>query len=86
MLARGVRLRRLDEGRSVLLVPEGVVNLNAPAAATVELLDGVRSCDDIAMELKTRFRDPATSIESDVAELVDRLAGRGWICFDQTAP
>ena len=80
-LAHGVRTRRLEDGKVVLLVPEGVVNLNPSAAATVELFDGARSCDQIAAELAARFDAPRESIAADVAELVDRLAARGWVFF-----
>jgi pyrroloquinoline quinone biosynthesis protein D len=85
-LALGVRTRRLDDGKVVLLVPEGVVNLNPSAAATVELFDGVRSCAQIATELAERFDAPRGSIVSDVAELVDRLAARGWVFFSSDTP
>jgi coenzyme PQQ biosynthesis protein PqqD len=77
-LADGVRLRRLPD-RSVLLVPEGVVNLNASAAATLELVDGTRSRDDIAAELCSRYDVPAAQVRADVEELFARLSARGWM-------
>lgn len=79
--ARGVRFRRLDDGRGVLLIPEGVVNLNATAAAVAELLDGTRSTSGIAAELCVRFGAPSESIAADVEELLSGLAQRGWVFF-----
>jgi pyrroloquinoline quinone biosynthesis protein D len=83
--ARGVRPRRLDDGKVVLLVPEGIVNLNPTAAATVELFDGTRSCAAIADELAGRFAAPRESIAADVGELAERLAARGWVFFSSRA-
>jgi len=84
--AHGVRARRLDDGTVVLLVPEGIVNLNPTAAATVELFDGTRSCAAIAAELAARFAAPRESIAADVAGLADRLAARGWVFFSSDTP
>ncbi|MBV8081640.1 MAG: pyrroloquinoline quinone biosynthesis peptide chaperone PqqD [Candidatus Eremiobacteraeota bacterium] len=77
--SRGVRLRRVDDSRTVLLVPEGIVNLNAPAAATLSLLDGARTCDDIAAALSARFSSEPAAIAADVRELIGRLAAKGWV-------
>ncbi|MBV8172429.1 MAG: pyrroloquinoline quinone biosynthesis peptide chaperone PqqD [Candidatus Eremiobacteraeota bacterium] len=81
----GVRLRRLPD-RTVLLVPEGVVNLNASAAATLGLVDGARSCSAIAQELSSRYDVPAVQLRADVDELVDRLSDRGWLCVSKAKP
>ena len=80
-LARGVRFRRLDTEHAVLLIPEGVVNLNPTAAAVVELLDGKRSAADISAELGGAFAGPVSTIAADVTELLDRLCAAGWVFF-----
>lgn len=85
-LASGVRLRRLDDGTCVLLVPEGIVNLTATATATLELLDGMRSRAAIVDMLAQRFDAPLATIAADVDELLNRLALRGWLLFSPRAP
>jgi pyrroloquinoline quinone biosynthesis protein D len=85
-LARGVRLRALDDGKSVLLIPEGVVKLNATAAAALGLVDGTRTVDQIIGELRRRFASSADSIDADVADLFGRLQQRGWVFFSSAQP
>jgi pyrroloquinoline quinone biosynthesis protein D len=85
-LARGVRLRALDDGKSVLLIPEGVVTLNATAAAALGLVDGRRTVSQIASELRQRFAAPADSIDVDVADLFSRLRQRGLVFFSREEP
>ena len=85
-MARGVRLRSLDDGKSVLLIPEGIVNLNATAAAALGLVDGRRTVGQIASELRQRFAAPADSIDADVADLFGRLQQRGWVFFSPAEP
>ena len=78
-LARGVRLRREDDGSTLLLVPEGIVALNEPAAAALELADGTRDIDAIVACLDERFDDPDGSLGGDVRALLDDLAERGYL-------
>lgn len=59
--------------RPVLLMPEGVLVLNATAAAIVSLCDGQRTVSDIAAALGAQYRDP---VEQDVLGLLNRLAAR----------
>lgn len=80
-LARGVRLRSLEDGKSVLLIPEGVVTLNATAAAALGLVDGKRTVGQIATELRQRFAAPADAVDIDVADLLGRLEQRGLVFF-----
>jgi pyrroloquinoline quinone biosynthesis protein D len=77
-LVTGARLR-YDEVREehVLLVPEGVVRLNATAAEVLELCDGVRSLDDIVGALSARY--DGADLRDDVHELVDAMAQRGLV-------
>lgn len=78
-LARGVRLRREDDGSALLLVPEGIVALNEPAAAALELTDGARDLGAIVAALAERFDDPSGELGRDVRALFDDLAERGFL-------
>ena len=80
-LAPGVRFRRLNDGRGVLLIPEGVVNLNSTASVVVELVDGRRSSADICAALGHAYAAAAPAISADVSELLERLHGAGWVFF-----
>jgi pyrroloquinoline quinone biosynthesis protein D len=73
---RGVRLRTEDDGTAMLLVPEGAVKLNASAAATLALVDGKRTVDDIVAQLCARFDVPDSRARDDVTALFDRLRMR----------
>jgi pyrroloquinoline quinone biosynthesis protein D len=78
-LAEGVRFRRSADGQGVLLIPEGVVNLNESAAAILELVDGHRSVAEIASMLSARYGiDPAV-ITADIEDLMARLAAKMWL-------
>jgi len=79
-LARGIRLRREEDGSALLLVPEGIVTLNAPAAAALEMLgNGARDFDAIVAGLAADFDDPEGSLATDVRVLLDDLAERGYL-------
>ena len=73
-LRRGVRLT-FDKTRNthVLLFPEGVLVLNATAAAVLSLCDGQSTVEEIATALGSRFRDVRAQ---DVSEVLTRLAER----------
>lgn len=75
-LARGVRFRKTSEGRGVLLVPEGIIKLNATAAAIVELVDGTRSVREIAASLAQRYTADESAILADVEQLLNELVAR----------
>ena len=77
-LVTGARLR-YDEVREehVLLIPEGVVRLNATAAEVLELCDGERSVDDIVGALSARY--DGADVREEVVELVDAMAQRGLV-------
>jgi pyrroloquinoline quinone biosynthesis protein D len=77
-LVTGARLR-YDEVREehVLLIPEGVVRLNATAANVLELCDGERSLDDIVVELSARYQ--GAEVRDDVVHLVDAMVQRGLV-------
>ncbi len=77
-LATGARLR-YDEVREehLLLVPEGVVRLNATAAEVLELCDGKRSLEDIVGTLAARY--DRADLGDDVSGLVDAMAQKGVV-------
>ena len=77
-LATGNRLQYDDiRAEHLLLVPEGVVRLNASAAAVLELCDGERSIDDIVGALAARY--DGADVGDDVRELVDAMARKGLV-------
>ncbi len=78
-LARGVRLRRETGGEAMLLVPEGIVSLNGTAAAALELADGSRTLEAIVDVLAEKFDERGDVLESDVRELLEELASRGFV-------
>jgi pyrroloquinoline quinone biosynthesis protein D len=77
-LATGARLQ-YDEVRDEhqLLIPEGVVRLNATAAEVLELCDGERSLDDIVGALTERY--DGAELGDDVRGLVQAMADKGLV-------
>jgi pyrroloquinoline quinone biosynthesis protein D len=77
-LATGARLQ-YDEVREehLLLVPEGVVRLNATAAEVLELCDGERSLDDVVGALSARY--DGADLGQDVRGLVQAMAEKGLV-------
>jgi coenzyme PQQ biosynthesis protein PqqD len=73
----------MPAGQGKLLIPEGVVELNAPAAAIVELINGKRTPADIAQELAEHFGASAANIVGDVESLLNDLAARQWIVLGE---
>lgn len=63
----------------MLLIPEGIVNLNDSAAAILELVDGSRSVAGIAGALAGRYNAGLAEITSDIEDLLTRIAERGWL-------
>lgn len=61
----------------VILYPEGMVELNQPAAEILKLCDGTRTLDTIVDELERTF---ATSgLRNDITELAEAALENGWI-------
>jgi len=81
--AKGVRFRRLPDGQGTLLIPEGVVSLNASAAAIVELINGERNPAAIARELSERYGANEADITRDVKMLLNDLAARTWLVLGE---
>jgi coenzyme PQQ biosynthesis protein PqqD len=77
-LATGARLQYDDvREEHQLLVPEGVVRLNATAAEVLELCDGNRSLDDIVVALAERY--DGADLGDDVRGLVQAMADKGLV-------
>jgi pyrroloquinoline quinone biosynthesis protein D len=76
-LPRGVRLRR-DEarGRWTLLAPERIFEIDATAAAVLELCDGQRDLPGIVAELAARYNAPPAVIEKDVVAMLADLKAK----------
>ena len=61
---------------AVLLYPEGVLVLNATAAAVLERCDGASTVHEITRRLEADFDGV---VGDDVVDLIDRLAARGLV-------
>jgi pyrroloquinoline quinone biosynthesis protein D len=76
-LAAGCRLHATE---SVLLVPEGTLNLSGPAREILTKLDGKQSVSDIVAELLQQYSDAnADEVRSDVLSLLNRMQERGVV-------
>jgi pyrroloquinoline quinone biosynthesis protein D len=78
-LGKGVKLRHDADGTTMLLIPEGALVLNSPAAAALELVDGERSVDEIVAAIVIRFDVTLERAHADVHELFQRLEARGFL-------
>jgi len=61
----------------VLLYPEGMVRLNAPAAEILQRCDGRRTVDEIVAELEIAFSQ--ASLHGDVVLFLSQALQRGWL-------
>jgi pyrroloquinoline quinone biosynthesis protein D len=75
-IARGVRLQ-IDSatGKSVLLFPEGIVELNETAQDILARCDG-RSLSDIALGLAEEYEVDLSTLAVDVREILGDLQRR----------
>jgi pyrroloquinoline quinone biosynthesis protein D len=79
-LARKARLHEdRIRGEVVLLWPEGVLLLNATAAAVLALCDGRRTFAGLVAELAGRYDSPIEVVAGDVSELLAGFRERGLI-------
>jgi pyrroloquinoline quinone biosynthesis protein D len=77
-LATGARLQYDDvREEHLLLIPEGVVRLNATAAEVLGLCDGERSLDDIVEALSERYN--GADLGDDVRGLVQAMVEKGLV-------
>ena len=79
-LPRFVKLQH-DKGRDrwVLLAPERILTPDEIAVAVLKLCDGERSVDNIATELAEEYDAPVGEIRTDIIDLVQNLADKGYL-------
>lgn len=78
-LARGIRLRWDKDAEPLLLVPEGIITLNEPAAAVLEALGEGKSVDEIAALLRERFEDPDGVMNAEVCTMLEDFTSAGFV-------
>lgn len=76
---KGVKLRRETDGSAMLLVPEGALVLNRPAAVALALVDGKRTLGEIVGAVVERFEVTPDRAQDDINRLFERLAERGFV-------
>ena len=77
-VGRGFRLQwEPAQEAHVLLYPEGMVKLNASAAAIMTRCDGVRTVAEIVADIEQSFG--ATGLAADVTAFVAMAREKGWL-------
>ena len=66
-----------SQQKHVILSPEGMVELNVPAAEILKLCDGTRTLDQIVVELEQKFE--TSGLHDDILEMVESALENGWI-------
>lgn len=66
----------------VLLYPEGMVRLNQSAGEIMKRCDGVRTVDEIVVDLESNFG--VTGLRQDIIAFLDMALNRGWL-VDESA-
>jgi len=66
-----------SQNKYVILYPEGMVELNLPAAETLKLCDGTLTLKEIVLALETQFE--TSGLWDDIEELVHSALEHGWI-------
>ncbi|MDM0108344.1 pyrroloquinoline quinone biosynthesis peptide chaperone PqqD [Variovorax sp. J22R24] len=61
----------------ILLYPEGMVRLNAPAAEILQRCDGRRTVDEIVAELEVAFAH--APLHDDVVGFLSQAVQCGWL-------
>lgn len=67
------------QGQFVLLYPEGMVELNLPAAEILQCCDGSRGFEEIVNVLEEKFE--TTGLRSDIKEMLEDALRHGWIRY-----
>jgi len=72
---------RHDTGRNrwVLLAPERILSPDQTAVAVLQLCDGKRTVEEIAAVLTMEYSAPVDVIRTDVLDLLQDLADKGYI-------
>lgn len=66
-----------SQQKHVILYPEGMVELNVPAAEILKLCDGTRTLDQVVIELEQKFE--TSGLHDDILEMVESALDNGWI-------
>jgi pyrroloquinoline quinone biosynthesis protein D len=71
---------RLHPTQSVLLVPEGTLNLTGPTREILTRLDGQQTVTAIIADLLLQYADAdAHEVQGDVLSLLERMEQRGVV-------
>lgn len=65
----------------VLLYPEGMVKLNASAAAILNQIDGQKTLDGIVQALQAEYPD-AQGLDADVEVFLQEACTNNWVIYD----
>jgi pyrroloquinoline quinone biosynthesis protein D len=68
--------------KHLLLFPEGVLVLNKTAHDVLALCDGLRTVAEIVKALAAQYAVEANAIDSDVKEILQRLAQKTFVTLD----
>ena len=69
----------VGRGRWILLAPERVLTPDDTAVAVLKLCDGKRTVEEIVEALAREYSAPADVIRTDVIDLLQGLADKGYI-------
>jgi pyrroloquinoline quinone biosynthesis protein D len=81
-LAIGCRVRPVENGDTMLLLPEGLLRLKGTAAEIIQLCNGQRTVADILQAMQALYpsADP-TQIEQETESFLNRLLERRAVDF-----
>jgi pyrroloquinoline quinone biosynthesis protein D len=68
--------------KNLLLFPEGVLVLNKTAHDVLVLCDGQRTVAEIVKTLAAQYAVEANAIDTDVKEILQRLAQKTFVALD----
>jgi pyrroloquinoline quinone biosynthesis protein D len=81
-LGIGCRVRKVENGDSVVLLPEGILRLKGTAAEIIRLCDGEHTLADILQAMQAQYpsSDPK-EIEQETESFLNRLLERRAVDF-----
>jgi pyrroloquinoline quinone biosynthesis protein D len=63
--------------KTVILYPEGMVELNQSSAEILKLCDGTRQLSQLVQELEIKFE--TSNLTADISAFLDVALANGWI-------
>jgi pyrroloquinoline quinone biosynthesis protein D len=76
------RLRKVGNGDSILLLPEGILRLKGTAAEIIRLCNGERTVADILRAMQALYPSPdPQQIEQEIGSFLNRLLERRAVDF-----